>query len=77
MAEINPVFHNQVRVNENTPYFATENLKKKIAAQLRAQTPGEQEATIEALLKLLDINLLVALDMAYGAAPRPVTEEGE
>jgi len=70
-SKINPVFNNQVHVNEHTAFFSTESLKKKIVAQLAGKTPAQQEAIIESLLKFLDINLLAALDMAYGVAPKP------
>ncbi len=44
------------------------NLKKKIVRQLAGKTPAQQEAIIEQLLKLLDINLLAALAMAYAVS---------
>jgi len=75
MTRINPTFNNQVNVNDNTAFFATESLKKKIVAQLAGKTPAQQEAIIEALLKFLDVNLLAALDMAYGVAPKPEQEQ--
>ena len=74
MSRINAVFNNQVSVNDNTIYLITDMLKKKIVAQLTGKTVAQQEAIIEALLKLLDVNLLVALDMAYGVAPKPEAE---
>jgi hypothetical protein len=75
MTRINPTFNNQVNVNDNTAFFATESLKKKIVAQLAGKTPAQQEAIIEALLKFLDVNLLAALDMAYSVAPKPEPEQ--
>jgi len=78
MTRINPTFNNQINVHENTAWLATESLKKKIVAQLAGKTPAQQEAIIEALLKFLDVNLLAALDMAYGVAPKPEQpKEGE
>lgn len=78
MSRINPVFNNQVNVNDNTAYFATDSLKKKIVEQLQGKSTGQQEAIIEGLLKFLDVNLLAALDMAYGVAPKPETKpEGD
>lgn len=71
MRDINPTFNNQVSLNDNTPYFATMQLKKNIVAQLQGKTIPEQEAIIEGLLKLLDINLLAALALAYSVAPDP------
>jgi hypothetical protein len=71
MAQINPTFNNQINVNSNTAFFATESLKKQIVAQLSGKTVAQQEAIIETLLKLLDVNLLAALSMAYGVAPEP------
>jgi len=68
MDRLNPVFHNQVNVNQNTAYFATEGLKKKIVKQLQGKSEREQEAIIEKLLKFLDVNLLAALSMAYEVA---------
>lgn len=68
MDRLNPVFNNQVGINHNTPYFATEGLKKKIVKQLQGKSEREQELIIEKLLKLLEINLLAALSMAYEVA---------
>ncbi len=62
MNRLNPVFNNQV---DTTPYFATQGLKQKIVKQLQGKSEREQEAIIEKLLKLLDVNLLAALSMAY------------
>ncbi len=68
MSDLNRVFNNQIGVNGTTAYFATEQLKKKIVKQLAGKTPAQQESIIEQLLKLLDINLLAALAMAYAVA---------
>ena len=68
MSDLNRVFNNQISVNGTTSYFATEQLKKKIVKQLAGKTPVQQEAILEQLLKLLDINLLAALAMAYAVA---------
>ncbi len=68
MSDLNRVFNNQISVNGTTSYFATEQLKKKIVKQLVGKTSAQQEAIIEQLLKLLDINLLAALAMAYAVA---------
>ena len=68
MSDLNRVFNNQIGVNGTTAYVATEQLKKKIVKQLADKTPVQQEAIIEQLLKLLDINLLAALAMAYAVA---------
>jgi hypothetical protein len=70
MDQPNPVFNNQVSVNQNTAYFATIHLKKSIVKQLQGKTEQEQEAIIEQLLKFLDINLLAALSMAYEVAEK-------
>jgi len=68
VSDLNRVFNNQISVNGTTSYFATEQLKKKIVKQLAGKPPVQQEAIIEQLLKLLDINLLAALAMAYAVA---------
>lgn len=72
MADINRLFNNQLRNQDgNTVFFATEDLKKKIVAQLQGKSTAEQEAIIEVLLKLLDVNLLAALALAYSISPKP------
>jgi hypothetical protein len=76
MSSINRMFNNQISINEATTYFVTNELKKKIVAQLNGKSVKEQEAIIEVLLKLLDINLLAGLAMAYSAAP-PAEKERE
>jgi hypothetical protein len=68
--EHNRAFNNQIS-NEPDVYFKTQELKKKIVAQLQGKSTKEQEAIIETLLKLLDVNLLTALAMAYSIAPAP------
>ena len=73
MSQINPTFNNQIFSNGNAVYFATTELKKKIVAQLNGKSIKEQEAIIEVLLKLLDINLLAGLAMAYSIAPAEET----
>jgi hypothetical protein len=69
MADINPTFNNQVTWNQNTVYFMTSDLKKKIVKQLEGKSAIEQEAIIETLLKMLDCNLLAALAMSYSISP--------
>lgn len=71
----NRAFNNQIQNDANT-YFVTQELKKKIAAQMQGKPPQEQEAIIETLLKLLDVNLLVALQMAYSITPKDETQKG-
>jgi len=75
MSDLNRTFNNQITVNSNTAYFATQSLKKKIVAQLQGKSIPEQEATIEKLLKMLDVNLLAALSLAYEAAEREDVHE--
>jgi hypothetical protein len=70
MDRLNPVFNNQIGIGPNTAYFATEGLKKKIVKQLQGKSEREQEAIIEKLLKLLDVNLLAALSLAYEVAEK-------
>jgi hypothetical protein len=69
----NPLFNNQVRADDNSTYSATVSLTHKIVAQLQGKSIKEQEEIIEGLLKLLDINLLAALAIAYATAPAPET----
>jgi hypothetical protein len=71
--EYNRAFNNQIS-NAPDTYFKTQELKKKIVEQLNGKPVKEQEAIIETLLKLLDVNLLTALAMAYSIAP---TEESK
>ncbi len=49
--------------------IATEELARKIVGQLAEKSISEQEVMIERLLKLLDSNLLVALQVAYTLVP--------
>jgi hypothetical protein len=67
----NQVFNNQILPSDVEYYVSgpTHDLKKKIVTQLQGKTRAQQEQVIEGLLKLLDVNLLAALDMAYSIAP--------
>ncbi|GCE15315.1 hypothetical protein [Tengunoibacter tsumagoiensis] len=69
-----PLFNNQMNLEDHQPYFATTTLKSKIVAQLAGKTIKEQEEIVEGLLKMLDVNLLAALNIAYSMAPQASTE---
>lgn len=64
----NQVFNNQIRVDYPGTYTFTESLKRQIVKQLEGKTVEQQEQIIETLLKMLDVNLLASLYMAYGSA---------
>lgn len=74
--DANKLFNNQIS-NELDTYFKTTELKKRIATQLQNKTQKEQEAVIETLLKLLDVNLLAALQMSYGIASKDEASQWE
>lgn len=65
---VNRTFNNQVDTDNPGTYIFTASLKRQIVKQLAGKTPEQQEDIIETLLKMLDVNLLASLYMAYGSA---------